>query len=224
MEYNKKFMKSKFGKFVIKNSERCVKLQDYFLDKKICGCSLVKYVPSLYRESKGATGSQSTHYTILDEMFQNATFSEQDKFIDVGCGKGRILAYMLKSNFPGEIYGIELNQEVGDYCKSWAEKYQQVHVLVGDAFALDYDQYTVMFMGRPFLPDMFHKFIEQLEQTMTHPLKFYYWVDQQSGDFLNDRPGWKMHRREWVYKKHGFYLAPCPQRYSVWTFTPQKNL
>ena len=95
---------------------------------------------------------------------------------------------------------------------------------VGDAFALNYDKYTVMFMGRPFLPDMFYRFIEKLEQDMTHPLKFYYWVDQQSGDFLNNRPGWNMHRREWIYKKNGFYLASSPQRDSVWTYTPAKNL
>ncbi|MBE6877203.1 MAG: class I SAM-dependent methyltransferase [Ruminococcus sp.] len=224
MEYNKKFNKSKFGKFFIKNTNRIIKIGDYFYDKKICGCSLIRYVPSLYRESKGATGSQSTHYVILDEIFQNAVFSENDCFIDVGCGKGRILAYMLREKFPGEIHGIELNQEVGDYCKAWAEKYPQVHVNVGDAFALNYDKYTVMFMGRPFLPDMFHQFIEKLEQDMTHPLKLYYWVDQQSGDFLNDRPGWNMHRREWIYKKNGFYLASSPQRYSVWTYTPAKNL
>ena len=213
MEYNKKFNKSKFGAFVVRNSERLVKVQDLFWDEKICGRSLIKYVPSLYRETKGATGSQSTHYTILDDIFQGAEFSKDDKFIDVGCGKGRVLAYMLKRNFQGEIHGIELNEEVAEYCKEWADKYPQVHVIAGDAFKLDYDQYTVMFMGRPFLPDMFHQFIAMLEKTMTHPLKVYYWVDQQSGDYLNDREGWTLHRREWVYKKNGFYLAPCPQRF-----------
>lgn len=222
MEYNKKFAGSKLGKIIMRNSVRIVSMQDLFWDEKICGRSLVKYVPSLYRESKGATGSQSTHYTILDDIFQGAEFSKDDKFIDVGCGKGRVLAYMLKRNFQGEIHGIELNEEVAEYCKEWAKKYPQVHVIAGDAFKLDYDQYTVMFMGRPFLPDMFHQFIEMLEQTMTHPLKVYYWVDQQSGDYLNDRAGWKLHRREWIFKKNGFYLALCPQRFAVWTYTPDK--
>ena len=78
-------------------------------------------------------------------------------------------------------------------------------------------------MGRPFEPEMFYKFINKLENELSHSIKLYYWVDQQSGDYLNDRKGWKMHKRESIFIRNGFFVAPTPQRYSIWTFTPNEK-
>lgn len=203
------------------------RLNKYFLnfydaiqDKKICGCSLVKYVPSLFRESKGATGSQSTRYFVLDEIFKDEQFSINDNFIDIGCGKGRIIAYLLKNNFPGKLNGIELNDDVASFTKKWTNKYKNVSIINGDAFDHDFNSYNIFFLGRPFETEFFKKFIEKLEQELTHPVKVFYWWDQQSGNFLNYRDGWKIHNRKWIFNIHGFYISNFPQRYSVWTYTP----
>lgn len=193
---------------------------DAIQDKKICGCSLVKYVPSLYRESKGATGSQSTRYFVLDEIFKDEQFTENDKFMDIGCGKARIIAYLLKNNFPGKLSGIELNDGVANFAKKWASKYENVSIINGDAFEQNFDFYNVFFLARPFEPEFFKKFVEKFEQELTHPVKIFYWCDQQSGNFLNYRDGWVLHKREWIFKKHGLYISHSPQRYSIWTYTP----
>ena len=47
-----------------------LRLMDSIIDLRICGQSLVKYVPSVYRDDAngvGMTGSQSTSYIILIE-------------------------------------------------------------------------------------------------------------------------------------------------------------
>ena len=224
IKYNKKFYNNKFVRKVVIAISMMTNLYDAILDKKICGCSLVKYVPSLFRETKGATGSQSTGYLILDKIFENAKFTENDKFIDVGCGKARVLAYLLNKKFPGELYGIELNSEVAEYASKWIVKYPNVFVSCGDAFELDYNAYNILFLGRPFEPEFFKKYIAKLEQELLHPVTFYYWVDQQSGNYLNGRPGWTLHKREWIFRFYGMYLVPWPQRYSIWTFTPNHDL
>ena len=192
-------------------------------DKKICGCSLSKYVPTPYKESNGATGSQSTHYCVLEKVYEGAEFSPSDRLIDVGCGKGRVLAFLLSRKFPGQLYGVELTEEVAEFCRKWTEKYDNVTVYSGNAFDLDYNDYTVLNLCRPFLPDMFLKFVEKLEDELVHPIRLFYWVDQESGDLLNDRPGWTMQRRETLYKIHGIPAAGSVQRYSVWTYTPQTD-
>ncbi len=221
--YSKKFYRNFFVRKFISLS---LKITDYFdekKDRKICGCSLVKYVPSLYRETMGATGSQSTCYWTLDRIFADSSFDKDDAFIDVGCGKGRILAYMIGKKYPCSLTGVELNDEVASYAADWAEKYDNVKIISGSAFDLDYNEYTVLFMGRPFEPEMFYKFIDKLENELKHSIRLYYWVDQQSGDHLNDRKGWKMHKREKIFMSHGLFVARTPQRYSVWTYTPNEE-
>ena len=193
---------------------------DSIQDRIICGCSLVKYVPTLFRESNGSTGSQSTRYLYLKEIFKDEFFSSNDNFIDIGCGKGRIIAYLLKNNFPGKLNGIEHNDDVANFAKKWTQKYKNVSIINGDVFEHDLNSYNVFFLGRPFETKFFIKFVEKFEQELTHPVKVIYWWDQQSGNFLNYRDGWKLHKREWIFKKHGIYLSNSPQRYSIWTYIP----
>ena len=202
-------------------SRRIAYLYDGMKDLRICGCSLVKYVPSLYRESMGATGSQSTCYWALDKIFKGEKFSRNDSFIDVGCGKGRVLAYMQNKGYPCSVTGIELNKEVASYAKRWARKYENITVINGNAFELDYNDYTVLFMGRPFETEMFHKFIDQLEVKLRHPIRLFYWCDTQSGDYLENRKGWTRKRREMIQKSHGLYMYMWPQGFSLWEYTPQ---
>lgn len=216
----KKLRRNPFARFFIHCSCRLLDFIEVFHDHKICGCSLVKYVPSKFRESMGATGSQSTRYLVLKQMFSGERFSSSDRLIDIGCGKGRVLAYMLENRFPGSLYGIELNEDVAHYAQSWTKKYDGVTIIAGDAFKQDLDYYDLFFLNRPFETETFQKFILKFEQELTHPARMYYWVDQISGGFLKDRDGWKLERREWLNRKGLLYFYPYPQRYSVWEYTP----
>ena len=204
----------------IRASKKLVHIYDGRRDKRICGCSLVKYVPSLYRETLGATGSESTCYWALEKMFKGEKFDENDSFIDVGCGKGRVLAYMVSKKYPCKLTGVELNKEVADYAKNWAKKYSELTIINANAFELDYNDYTVLFMGRPFETQMFHKFIDELEQKLTHPIRIFYWCDTQSGDYLENRKGWVRRRREMISRSHGLYMYYTPQGFSLWEYTP----
>ena len=218
---------NKFLKRVyISLSRRLLWLIDGIIDWRICGRSLVKYVPSVYRDDAkgvGMTGSHSTSYLILKRIFSHVNLTAEDSFLDVGCGKGRVLAYLLKEHAPCTLSGIEINEISGRVAEEWVTKYTQVSVMIGDAFKLDYNPYTVLFLGRPFLPITFMEFLERLEGTLSHPITFIYWVDQQSGHLLADRPGWEMHYRETLNKIYGIKIAKVPQSYSIWTYDPRKR-
>lgn len=219
-------MNNSFHKIINKFRGRFFYTYDHYYDMKICGQSLSEYIPSLYRDDKngiGMTGSQSTHYFILKKIFANVNITERDNFLDVGCGMGRVLAFCVKEKYPCSINGIEINEVPGKVAESWAKRYENVHVTIGDAFKLDYDQYTVLFLGRPFLPKTFAEFIGILESQLTHPITFIYWVDQQSGHYLKNRTGWEMKHREMIKKIHGVKIPIAPQGYSIWEYTPQKK-
>ena len=195
-----------------------------YCDKHICGQSLSRYIPSLYRDDKngvGMTGSQSTQYPILKKIFSHVTITDKDSLLDVGCGMGRVLAFCVREKYPCSINGIEINEVPGKIAQPWSEKYDNVHVTIGDAFKIDYNPYTILFLGRPFLPNTFAEFINILESQLTHPIKFIYWVDQQSGHLLMDRPGWTLKRRETIKRIYGIKLPSGSQGYSIWEYEPQ---
>lgn len=215
----------------IRKGVRCTRRKfweamDFVYDMRICGTSLVKYVPSIFRDNEvgiGGTGTQSTNYGMLKEMFSHVQLSPSDRFLDVGCGKGRVLAFLVKQKCPCDIHGIEHNPEVGRIAAEWAKRYKQVTVMIGDAFQIDYNNYTVLGLGRSFLPKTFLAFVEYLEKNLTHPITLIYWWDNESGHLLLDRPGWELRIRDKIRKIHGIRLTDHPQPYSIWIYDPRKK-
>ncbi len=202
---------------------KVVNTYDATIDRRITGQSLVKYVPSTDRDDAngvGRTGSQSTPYMVLKRIFSHVELKDNDSFLDVGCGKGRVLAYLVKIKTPCHITGIEISDEAGKIASEWADLYDQVTVIQGDVFALNLNDYTFFFLNRPFLPKTFLQFIEKMEEEIKHPITLLYWVDQQSGGYLKDRPGWTMTHREKIFKIHGLMMASCSQGFSVWKYEP----
>lgn len=190
-------------------------------DKKICGSKLGVFVPTPYAASHGATGSQSAPYIGLGKVLKGLYLARNDSFVDIGCGKGRVIAYLLSRGFQCSITGIEINPEVASVAKDWSAKYNNVEIVEGDAFGLDYNDYNVLFMYRPMETDTFKLFIDLLEMTLTHSIRLYYYVDGQSGYHLNDRPGWTLEKRHNIFFVKGLFIHREPQRYSVWTYSPE---
>ena len=198
---------------------RIVRLYDAMRDRAICGFSLAKRAePSV----EGGTAYSATCYWTLDAIFSDAEFSSDDSFVDVGCGKGRLLAYMLNRKFPGRITGIEMNPMTAAVARKWIQRFPQdkVRLIEGDAFSQQYDEYTIIYLFRPFETEYFIRFIQLLEQQLTHPIRLYYMTDQVNGRYLKNRKGWELAFRRTIYKKYGLYMWSSPQKYSMWIYTP----
>lgn len=188
-------------------------------DRKISGKNLGEFVPTPFAKTHGATGSQSAPYLGLDVVLEDLDLSPDDSFIDIGCGKGRVIAYLLKKGCTCKITGVEINPQVAFVARSWSSHIPNVEIIEGDAMRLDYNAYNVLFMYRPMETDTFKTFIEHLENTLTHKIKLYYYADMQSGYYLNERAGWKLIKREEIYRVCGYYIHKTPQRYSVWEYS-----
>ena len=222
-EYNQTwYMKTKAGALYRKLSGQITTACDMVKDFKICGKSLTKYVASVDRKVLQATGSESARYWALDEVFKDMKFNKDDKFIDVGCGKGRILAEMERIKFPGQLYGIELNPDVAKYAQDWAKRYDNLTIISGDAFKLDYNDYNIIMLCRPFLEEMYVTFLEKMEKDIKHPVTVILYVDNYMAKYVKDKPQWTMHKQEVVFKKGLLAYSYYPVRYSIWTYDPTK--
>ena len=196
---------------------------DRYYDKKKTGIDLSITVPSINKDEKnqiGMTDSQPTHYWILERVFSHLQISEKDLLIDVGCGKGRILAFLLREKCPCQIYGVELSEVPAQVALQWTKRFDQIHVTLGDAFEVDYSPYTIICMSRPFLTQTFFQFIDLLERHVKKKITFIYLFDQINVFHLNNRPGWTLKYREQFFKIHGLQVAGCPQWFSIWEYEP----
>ena len=219
--YQKKIYNNKFLKKFAYISIKPVSLHDEMVDKKICGMSIRKTVPTEFRESHGATSSTATNYCVLKEVIDTKKLNENSKFIDVGCGKGRVLAYLLREKVNCKIVGAELNEEVADIAKSWTKKYENVEIIQGNVFEMDISEYTDFCLSRPFETDAFKKFLNKIESEAKQEINVYLISDQFLGDYLDNREGWSIEKRGAIYSRKGFIIYQYPQRYSVCKFTPK---
>lgn len=209
------------SRFYVIITYHIVRVIDGMRDKRICGCSLSKRRDT---NIEGGNNYAPTCYWNLDEVFKNTKFTEEDSFVDVGCGKGRVLAWWLGKNLPGKCTGIELDPFVAEVAKKWLKRYpeERVRLIEGNALEQDYSEYTIIYIFRPFSKEFLIKFLERIEAQITHPVKLYYMTDQFSHEVLWNRSKWKGLRRRRIYKKYGLCLYGCPQYYSVWEYNPQQ--
>lgn len=200
---------------------RVVLTVDLWNDLLVAHRSLVRTVPSVGADVErgiGATRSQPTHWWILERVFRDVVLTEADGFVDIGCGKGRAIAFLLREKAPCRITGVELNPEVARVAKAWTARHDNVSILEADAFSLDFDRFTVFYLFRPFLPKTFTEFIELLESQLTHPVRLVF-LSQGVRELYN-RPGWERLNGGSVYLIHGMPVAGCPQSWSVWRYAP----
>lgn len=190
---------------------------DSVQDKRIVGMSLEVHEPPT---ADGAIDTIQVPYGSLDAVFAGEVFTEKDVLLDVGCGMGRPLAYLVDKKFPGRLAGVEINPKVAGMAQEWAKDFPNVRIMSDDAFAIDLTPYTKFFLWRPLEPEAFIRFVGKMEAEIVHPVRLYYLMDTPEGDYMMKRPGWTLYRRDWVHRVHGIPQHFHPTRFSVWDFDP----
>ena len=145
-----------------------VKIIDKIHDIRLIGFDLTN---KREVEVEGAINYMPSRYWALDKIFKDAVFTPEDRFVDIGCGMGRVLAYLLEKNFPGHITGIEKDPYVADIARKWMEKYKdrQVELIEGNALEQQYDGYNIIYVFRPFSEEYFERLVFRLEAQLSTP-------------------------------------------------------
>ncbi|MDP1574195.1 MAG: class I SAM-dependent methyltransferase [Coxiellaceae bacterium] len=112
----------------------------------------------------GFTQTTSTEYTVLEELFSNISIAARDVIVDVGCGKGRVLAWLMHKKIQNKVIGVEVDLSVASETKERMQHYKQIEILTGDiteeAFPLEG---TIFYLFNPFSELVMRKFIERIE-------------------------------------------------------------
>ena len=113
-------------------------------------------------EHLGAFHSTNSPYEALDVLFAGVDVGPDDVVIDVGCGKGRSLNWLLDRYPRNRIYGIELDPEICAGTARRLRRHANVTVVCGDATELIPPEGTVFYLFNPFDATVMTRFAEAL--------------------------------------------------------------
>jgi hypothetical protein len=115
-------------------------------------------------------GAESVHYTplpymLIFRMLQVLALGPEDVFVDIGCGKGRVLCCASRHSLKG-VVGIELNEVLLRIAernlKRLRGRVTPVNLLHVSAEQYAYDEATVIYLYNPFNRAITEKVIDQI--------------------------------------------------------------
>lgn len=194
-------------------------LRTHWEDRRLGGISVEETKPSRFA-AQGAEATQSSDYRCLDRIFQkHVPLTEQDVFLDVGCGEGRVLTYLYLHKAKCRLMGVELDPDVTATAQKRMEQCLGVEIRCANILQAQdlMQQVTVYYLFNPFNGKIFSQFINALEKQVPHPIRLVYLFDYYAG-YLDDRPGWTKLTGETFRRKGGEEAT-----YSIYRFDPAEN-
>lgn len=164
-----------------------LRLYSKYLDYKITKNFLGDEIETPFRE-QGFFNTQSTEYDELNKIFKDYPISSDDVFVDIGCGTGRVIAYLLYKKKLCNIIGIEINSDVIISTEKFFNKYENVQFFKGNAIEELPLNTTVIYLYNPFDFNNFVKLIDRIENNFSHIRVIYF--NLKFLDFFVDRKGW----------------------------------
>jgi SAM-dependent methyltransferase len=119
-------------------------LRDLRYGRPLGGTTRTKYA------HLGAFHSTNSPYDELDLLFADVEIAPSDVIVDVGCGKGRSLNWLLDRYPENRIYGIELDPEICARTARRLRRRSKVTIVCGDASELLPPEGTLFYLFNPF--------------------------------------------------------------------------
>ena len=179
-------MRKRIGPVPVKRTIR-QELENFLWDLRYGGRMLDDEKLSPFYD-QGCYHTQSTEYEELKNIFGFWELSDSDVIMDVGCGRGRVLNFLLKKWPKGKLYGVEIDPEIGDFTRKRLRKYSNVTIITGNSIEHIMKEVNIYFLFNPFMENLAMQFIERVEEIHDH-VRLIYYVPQFAKNILA-RPGW----------------------------------
>ena len=169
-------------------------LYEQYMDRRIGGKSL-----SGMRDNHDFQGGQvdkewhpvqSTDYRILREVIPYIKVSPNDIFVDVGCGCGRMISYMILKGNDCEYIGVDINREAAETARKRFIRYPNVHIETNNILSYFPEKGTVFFLSNPFGADILDQFLLKAESILKHRVILYYIIAEHT-DVFEVHKEWK---------------------------------
>jgi len=115
------------------------------------------YHPDVY----GSTATQSTPLCVV-EILMRPVIGENKHIVDVGCGTGRVIQWLVDHGYEGQITGIEIVPEVAEHARKRFVGHDNVSIIEGDVLELMPETFDLAYCFNPFTKPQVKRFLDML--------------------------------------------------------------
>jgi len=143
----------------------------------------------------GAKDTQSSFYYVMSPVFLYYPLRDSDVFVDVGCGKGRTINWLLVHGYRNRMIGIEIDEEIAGRTKKKFAKYKNVEIIGGNALDNIPADGTVFYLYNSVNAEMMIRFKDLLRDMFGNRRKVtIIYVNYAHLDVFVDDPAWRVRR------------------------------
>lgn len=133
-----------------------------YIDLKYCG----HYLGGTFKSDiyEFANRGDSSSYESLNLMFKDIEIKDNDVIVDVGCGKGRLLNWLVSKGIKNKAYGFEINTKWANKVRRIFKQYKTINIINSDII-LDFPKdATIFYLFNPFTQQKVFEFIEKIKE------------------------------------------------------------
>ena len=153
-------------------------------------------------------------YDVLKKIFKHIDLNANDVFVDIGCGNGRVINYLLTSKCKCRIIGVEKDNEIAATAAETFRKKDSVSVVCADAEVALPPEGTVFYIYCPFEAHQLENVLVNIEHSAQNEIKLIY-VDDVNSSVVLCRDGWQADCSDSIPLRYGE-----PMHYTIFTYMP----
>jgi len=111
----------------------------------------------------------NSDYLAMAEMFGRVPLGDNSVIVDVGCGKGRVINFLLSRGVKCEIIGVEIDADVARATAHRLKRYRNVTIVTGNILDQWPGNATLFYVYNPFGAPVVEQFCDRLA---AHPRPF----------------------------------------------------
>ncbi len=177
-----------------------IHVENFVLDIKWGGRSLGGTIKTEYH-SIGAEDTSNSSYYLIKECLKHIRIEDTDVFVDVGCGKGRILNYWAVKYPRNKCIGIEIDENIGAETSHRMKRFSNCEVIIGNVLEHFPREGTIFFLFNPFNETVMKEFKELVENECKFGATLIYYNCKYLPLFSNDSK-WHTKNIEINHSKH----------------------
>jgi SAM-dependent methyltransferase len=152
----------------VKVKRRIRSLRNLMRDVRFCGRFLGGGEPTRFAHLH-AKDVANSDYQAMAEVFGHVPIKDDSVIVDVGCGKGRVLNFLLGQGVKCDIIGIEIDPDVALTTARRLRRYSNVRIVTGNIVDAWPESGTVFYVYNPFAAPVVEQFCDRLA---AHPRSF----------------------------------------------------